>query len=478
MLEKMFNGQSFIDNEFIDTESKITIKSPIDGKEIGSVSALNKKQIDLAFDSAQKAFHKWSFTSYKERILLVKKFADYFLEEKEFLANLITLEVGKPYKDSLIEVERSYEYILETIKVFEKEMINPTIIDENIHNIKGKIGKFYNVPIGVVLAISPFNYPINLSIAKIVPTILVGNTIVFKPATYGSLVCSQLSKYILKAGFPIGVFNLVTGKGSEIGDYILENKNIAGVTFTGSTEIGKKIASKLFMKNIVLELGGKDAAIVLEDADLEKTAKEIIKGAFSYSGQRCTAIKRIIVLEEVADSLAFFLVKEISKLTVGNPFDNVDVSPLIDTKSCEFVKSLIEDGIKHGGKLLYGGNVVGYNLLEPTLIDNVSVNSKLAWEEPFGPVLPIIRVKTITEAIGISNASNFGLQSSVFTKDIAKANLIARHLNVGTININKSSSRGPDIFPFVGVKDSGFGVQGILDSMKSMTRIKGIVENN
>lgn len=478
MFEKMFNGQGFINNEFIDTQTKIVINSPIDGKEIGTVSALSKYHIDLAFDAAQKAFHKWSFTSHKERISLIKKFADYFLEEKEFLANLITLEVGKSYKDSLIEVERSYEYILETIKVFEKEMIEPMIIDESIHNVKGKIGKFYNVPIGVVLAISPFNYPINLSIAKIIPTLLVGNTIVFKPATYGSLVCSQISKFILKAGFPQGVFNLVVGKGSEIGDYILENKNIAGVTFTGSTEIGKKIASKLSMKNIILELGGKDAAIVLEDVDIEKTAKEIIKGAFSYAGQRCTAIKRVIVLEEVADKLAIALANETSKLTVGNPFDNVDVSPLIDKKSFEFVKSLIDDGIKHGGKLLYGGNVVGYNLLEPTLIDHVSVNSKLAWEEPFGPVLPIIRVKTISEAIGISNASNFGLQTSVFTNDIAKANLIARHLNVGTVNINKSSSRGPDIFPFIGVKDSGFGAQGILDSMKAMTRIKGIVENN
>lgn len=478
MIEKMFNGQGFINNEFIDTETKITINSPIDGKEIGNVSALSKRHIDLAFDAAQKAFHKWSFTSHNERIALIKKFADYFLEEKEFLANLITLEVGKSYKDSLIEVERSYEYILETIKVFEKEMIHPMILDETVHNVKGKVGKFYNVPIGVVLAISPFNYPINLSIAKIVPTLLVGNTVVFKPATYGSLVCSQISKFILKAGFPKGVFNLVVGKGSEIGDYILENKNIAGVTFTGSTEIGKKIASKLSMKNIILELGGKDAAIVLEDIDVEKTAKEIIKGAFSYAGQRCTAIKRVIVLEEVADSLASALTKETSKLTVGNPFDNVDVSPLIDKKSFDFVKSLIEDGLRHGGKLLYGGNAVGYNLLEPTLIDNVSINSKLAWEEPFGPVLPIIRVKTISEAIGISNASNFGLQTSVFTNDISKANLIARHLNVGTVNINKSSSRGPDIFPFIGVKDSGFGAQGILDSMKAMTRIKGIVENN
>ena len=328
------------------------------------------------------------------------------------------------------------------------------------------------------MAISPFNYPINLSISKIIPSLIVGNTVVFKPATYGSLVCSQLARYFDKSGFDPGVFNLVTGKGSEIGDYIVTNKYIQGISFTGSTDVGKKIAAQAPMKKLILELGGKDAAIVLDDIDVLEVAKEIVKGAYGYSGQRCTAIKRIIVLNEIADRLVIALREEILKLRIGNPFSNPDIVPMIDKKSLDYVLSLIQDALAHGGNIVTGNQIVGHNLLTPTLVDNVSLKSRLAWEEPFGPVVPIIRVKDISEAISVANASNFGLQGSVFTNDKAKALLIANHLNTGTVNINKSSSRGPDIFPFIGVKDSGFGVQGIEGAMVEMTRIKGIVENS
>ncbi len=477
-MNNKLHGLAYINNKFIDTDKKISINSAIDGTEIGSISALNKEQIDFAFESAHKAFYKWSFLNSDQRIEYILKFAEFFLEDKEIIANLITKEIGKSYPDALTEVIRSYEYIIATVEMYKKELVNPMIYDDSIHGIKNKIGKFYHVPIGVVLAISPFNYPINLSIAKIIPTLLVGNTIVFKPATYGSLVCSLIAKYFDKANFPEGVFNLVMGKGSEIGDYILTNKRIEGVTFTGSTDIGKKIAKALPAKNIVLELGGKDAAIVLEDIDIKKVAKEIVKGAFNFSGQRCTAIKRVIVLDSIADNLVEELKNNVLDLKIGNPFDGVDIIPLIDNKSLNYVLDLINDAITHNANVITGNKVVGYNLLEATLVDNVSTKSRLAWEEPFGPVLPVIRVKTIQEAISITNASNFGLQASIFTNNVEKAKLIARYLNVGTVNINKSPSRGPDIFPFIGVKDSGFGVQGIVDSLKAMTRIKGIVENN
>lgn len=476
--EKIYSGKSYINGKFIDSNKKIDIYSPINNSHIGDVVALTKIDIDEAFLAAHNAFNKWSFTPSKRRIELIKKMASYLIEEKEFLANLITLEVGKSYKESLSEVERSYQYILDTIDYFEKHIDKPIIINESSHGIKNKIGKFYRVPIGVVLAISPFNYPINLSISKIIPSLIVGNTVVFKPATYGSLVCSQLARYFDKSGFDPGVFNLVTGKGSEIGDYIVTNKYIQGISFTGSTDVGKKIASQAPMKKLILELGGKDAAIVLDDIDVLEVAKEIVKGAYGYSGQRCTAIKRIIVLNEIADRLVIALREEILKLRIGNPFSNPDIVPMIDKKSLDYVLSLIQDALVHGGNIVTGNQIVGHNLLIPTLVDNVSLKSRLAWEEPFGPVVPIIRVKDISEAISVANASNFGLQGSVFTNDKAKALLIANHLNTGTVNINKSSSRGPDIFPFIGVKDSGFGVQGIEGAMVEMTRIKGIVENS
>ena len=473
-----YKGSAYINGKFIETEKTIPVVSVIDGTTIGTVSSLSKEGVDLAYEGAYLAFNLWRNVAPKVRVKKIKEFAENFIKEKELLATIMAYEIGKSYKDALTEVERTYKNIYETIEVYEREFIEPTIIGEDVHHVNGKTGYFYNVPIGVVLAIAPFNYPLNLGLAKIIPSLLVGNTVVFKPATQGSLVCSQLAKYFDQASFISGVFNLITGKGSEIGDYIIENKRIAGATFTGSTDIGKKIAAKLPMKPIILELGGKDAAIVTNNADTKLAAKEIIKGAFSYSGQRCTAIKRVLVTREVADELLDHMIKECLNLKVGSPFDNADVTPLIDKKSLDFNLSLINDAVEHGANVVYGGTVEGHNLLRHTLIDNVSIKSKLAWEEPFGPILPIIRVSTVNEAIAIANASNYGLQGSVFTKDIEEARIIARYLDTGTVNINRSSSRGPDIFPFVGVKDSGFGVQGIRDSLKAMTRVKGIVENN
>lgn len=478
MSEFLYTGKAFINGEFVDTEDKLTVVSAIDGTKIGTVSSLKKEDIDYAYEVANNAFVKWSALAPIDRIAKIKLFADYFIEEKEFLAHIMSLEIAKNYNDCLTEIERTYEYVQETIKVYEEEFINPTVMDESVHSVKGKVGKFYNVPIGVVLAVAPFNYPINLSVAKIVPTLLVGNTVVFKPATYGALVSSQLSKYFEKAGLPAGVFNTVLGKGSVIGDVLVENKHVKGITFTGSTDIGKQIANKAAFKNIVLELGGKDAAIVLEDIDVNAVAKEIVKGAFNYSGQRCTAIKRVIVMNKIADDLVIALKNEIEKLTVGSPLDNCVVTPVIDKKSFEYNMSLIEDALNHSSaKLVTGAKVVGYNLIEPTLFDHVPLSSRIAWEEPFGPILPVIRVNKISEAVAIANASNYGLQGSVFSNNVDKAILIAKHLDTGTVNINRSSSRGPDIFPFVGVKESGFGVQGIRDSLKAMTRVKGIVEN-
>ena len=228
---------------------------------------------------------------------------------------------------------------------------------------------------------------------------------------------------------------------------------------------------------LLMELGGKDAAIVLKDADLDLAAKNIVAGAYSYSGQRCTAIKRVLVVNEVADKLVEKIKMEIKNLKVGNPLElDADVVPLIDTKSADFVEGLINDAINLGGNLVVGGNREG-NLIYPTLIDNVTKEMRIAWEEPFGPVLPIIRVNNVEEAIEIANRSEYGLQSSVFTENINDAFYVADKLEVGTVQVNNKTERGPDHFPFLGVKSSGVGVQGIKYSIEAMTRLKATIIN-
>ena len=325
-----------------------------------------------------------------------------------------------------------------------------------------------------MLAIAPFNYPVNLSGSKIAPALIAGNVVMFKPPTQGSISGLLLAKAFEEAGIPAGVFNTITGRGSEIGDYIIEHKEVNFINFTGSTPIGERIGRLAGMRPIMLELGGKDAALVLEDADLEHAAKQIVAGAFSYSGQRCTAIKRVIVLESVADKLVTLLQAEVAKLTVGDPFDNADITPVIDNASADFIWGLIEDAQEKGAQALTPIKREG-NLLWPVLFDQVTKNMKVAWEEPFGPVLPIIRVANVEEAIAFANESEFGLQSSVFTNDFKKAFEIAEKLEVGTVHINNKTQRGPDNFPFLGVKGSGAGVQGIKYSIEAMTNVKSIV---
>ncbi|AGM25960.1 glyceraldehyde-3-phosphate dehydrogenase [Spiroplasma syrphidicola EA-1] len=467
-LNALINGEMINNNEWLE------IISPIDLKPCGRVPALKANEINQAFSAARQSFATWKKTTLFERIKLLKHWSQLLLEHKNELAKIMAYEVGKGIKDAEVEIERSIEYIDYTIE--EAKRVHPETMTGDGWNIKNKLGIFSRIPKGVILAISPFNYPVNLSISKIAPSLVMGNTVVFKPATNGSLTGLFLAKLFHEAKFPAGVINVVTGRGRDIGDLLITNPEIDLISFTGSVNVGNQIKQKCNGKELVLELGGKDPALVLGDANLAKTVKEIMAGAFSYSGQRCTAIKRVLVAEEVADDLVAMLKTEVEKLTVGSPLDNATVIPIIDDKSADFVQGLIDDALAHQAKLVTGNTRQG-NLLAPTLLDHVTTAMKLAWEEPFGPVLPVIRCKSLAEMVKIANDSNFALQASIFTNNLDHAFLIAEQLETGTVNINSKSQRGPDSFPFLGIKDSGQGVQGIRETINSVTRLKGLVIN-
>ena len=455
----------------------IEIKSPIDNSLVGKIQALSIDDVNDIIENAKEAQKTWKKVPINERAQLLHKVADLINEHKDVLADLMIREVAKDRKGAYSEIERTCDYIrftADTAKGMEGESMSS---DKFPGFNNSKISVVTREPLGVVLAISPFNYPVNLSASKIAPALVAGNSVVLKPATQGALSALYLADIFKEAGVPAGVLNTITGRGSDIGDACVTHNDISFVNFTGSTEVGKRISSLTVMKPLLLELGGKDAAIVLEDADLELTATNIIAGGYSYSGQRCTAVKRILVMDSVADKLIDILKEKIAKIKVGNPLEEqVDVVPLIDTKSADFVMELIEDATKKGATLIAGGNRVG-NTVYPTLFDNVTLDMRLAWEEPFGPVLPIIRIKSIDEAIDIANQSEYGLQSSVFTKDIESAFYVADRLEVGTVQVNNKTERGPDHFPFLGVKSSGMGTQGIRYSIEAMSRPKATVIN-
>ncbi len=459
-------------------QNPIQIYSPIHQEVIGCVSAMTREEVDQVVQASKEAFRLWKQTTIEERANLMYKVAKLLEDYKSDLTQLLMKEIAKDRKSADSEIERTIDFIKFTADTA-RNLAGETISGDSFPGYnKNKISIVKREPLGVVVAISPFNYPINLAASKLAPALMAGNTVILKPATQGSMCGLYLVRLFEQAGFPKGVIQSVTGKGSEIGDYITTHPGIDFVNFTGSTQVGEHISRITSMVPLLMELGGKDAAIVLKDADIEVAASNIVSGAYSYSGQRCTAVKRILVVPEVADLLVERILEKVRNLKTGNPLeqDDVTIIPLINQQAADFVMELVDDARIKGAKLLAGGGRKG-NLIEPTLFDYVTTDMRLAWEEPFGPILPVIRVANMDEAIEIANQSVYGLQSAVFTEDIDDAFYIANRLEVGTVQINNKTERGPDHFPFLGVKASGIGTQGIRYSIEAMTRLKATVIN-
>lgn len=466
--------KNLVNGEWKLSENDIKIYAPANGEELGSVPAMSQEEVDFVYASAKAAQPAWRALSYAERAAYLHKVADILERDAEKIGEVLSKEVAKGIKAAISEVVRTADiirYSAEEGLRLEGEVLEGGSFEAAS---KKKIAVVRREPLGLVLAISPFNYPVNLAGSKIAPALISGNVVALKPPTQGSISGLLLAEAFAEAGLPAGVFNTITGKGSIIGDYIVEHEAVNFINFTGSTPIGERIGKLAGMRPIMLELGGKDSAIVLEDADLKKAAKDIVGGGLSYSGQRCTAVKRVLVMDSVADKLVDLVRAEVEKLTIGMPEDNADITPVIDSGSADYIEGLVKDAEEKGATALTPYKREG-NLIWPTVYDNVTTDMRLAWEEPFGPIMPIIRVSSVEEAIKISNESEYGLQASVFTNDFPLAFSIAEQLEVGTVHINNKTQRGTDNFPFLGAKKSGAGTQGIKYSIEAMTTVKSVV---
>lgn len=331
------------------------------------------------------------------------------------------------------------------------------------------------VPLGVVLCIPPFNYPVNLAVSKLGPALIAGNAVVLKPPTQGAVSALHMVHCFHKAGIPAGLINVITGSVSEFGDHLTQHPGASCISFTGG-DTGLAVCRKAGMVPLQMELGGKDAAIVLPDADLPLAVSSVVKGAFSYSGQRCTAVKVVLAHDSIADTLVAGVCAGVAKLTAGQPEDDADITALVTSKSADFVQGLVEDALARGAVAMQPWRREG-NLVWPMVLDRVTPEMRIAWEEPFGPVLPVMRVPDVHAAIQLVNKSRFGLQGCVFTKDINTAITVADAMRTGTVQINAPPARGPDHFPFQGVKDSGIGSQGVTNSILLMTKVKTTVIN-
>jgi glyceraldehyde-3-phosphate dehydrogenase (NADP+) len=454
----------------------IPIYNPYNEKLIANVQACTAEEVNETIKIAHENVICWDEISLNARAEILTKSADLMIKSSEQLGHLLMREIGKPLNSAISEILRTAEFFKATAKS-SLQIAGETIMGDALEGYSKEILSItYRVPLGVVLCIGPFNYPFNLTGSKIAPALMAGNSVVMKPPSQGPLTALHFGVILEKAGVPPGVFNIITGSGSEIGDYLVGHPLVDMINFTGSSKTGKHLAKTAGMKPLLLELGGKDAAIVLDDADLELTSKAIVSGAFSFSGQRCTAVKRVLPMPGIANKLINKVTQETLKLTIGDPAKNNTIGPLISSKQCDYVQGLIDDALEKGA-ILKCGNKRENNIMWPTILDNITEDMRIAWEEPFGPVLPFIRITSAEQAVEISNKSEYGLQGMIFTENVDLAFNIAQELEVGTVQVNGKSSRGPDHFPFLGTKSSGLGTQGIKYSIEAMSRPKGVVLN-
>lgn len=459
-----------IGGKHISSEDLEEVINPYNGEVIDTIPIAHRQIADMAIEAANDA--KSALTEMSAFKISNKLFnvVDKLREKRQEFAELLTLEVGKPINESLVEVDRS----IETLKLAAEEA--KRIYGESVPLDAGLNGKGFfaftqRMPLGVVVAIAPFNYPLNLTIHKIAPAIACKNTVIVKPPSEAPLTVMKFCE-LLNEEFPDGVVNVVTGYGSEVGDYLVTSADVDKVSFTGSVPTGLMISQKAGMKKVTLELGGNDPMIVLKDADVDKAIKGVINGAFLNAGQVCMGVKRIIIDESIADEFVQKLVVATEKLVMGNPQDTkTTLGTLISKKAAMQVEQAVNDAVEKGAKILTGGNREDA-FYEATVIDNVSPDMDLVQNETFGPIAPIIRVKNLDEAIEIANDTEYGLQAGVFTNDYYAAMRCANEIEAGTVFVNKQSTFRTDNMPFGGFKNSGIGKEGVKYAFDEMTKTK------
>ena len=459
-----------IGGKHISSEDLEEVINPYNGEVIDTIPIAHRQIADMAIEAANDA--KSALTEMSAFKISNKLFnvVDKLRKKRQEFAELLTLEVGKPINESLVEVDRS----IETLKLAAEEA--KRIYGESVPLDAGLNGKGFfaftqRMPLGVVVAIAPFNYPLNLTIHKIAPAIACKNTVIVKPPSEAPLTVMKFCE-LLNEEFPDGVVNVVTGYGSEVGDYLVTSADVNKVSFTGSVPTGLMISQKAGMKKVTLELGGNDPMIVLKDADIDKAIKGVINGAFLNAGQVCMGVKRIIIDESIADEFVQKLVVATEKLVMGNPQDSkTTLGTLISKKAAIQVEQAVNDAVEKGAKILTGGNREDA-FYEATVIDNVSPDMDLVQNETFGPIAPIIRVKNLDEAIKIANDTEYGLQAGVFTNDYYAAMRCANEIEAGTVFVNKQSTFRTDNMPFGGFKNSGIGKEGVKYAFDEMTKTK------
>ena len=448
------------------------------GEVLGEFPASTAADAEVAVAAAETALAAWAETPGPQRGALLHRFAQLLEDSRAALGRIITLEQGKALGESLGEVSRAAAEA-RFMAGEASRALGATFPSERA----GCTCQTVLEPLGVVAAISPWNFPVVTPVRKIAPALAYGDTVVFKPATLTPWTAVFLMELLEKAGLPAGVVNLVIGAGSAVGECLIRDARVRGISFTGSTATGMRIyeGAARRLARVQLELGGKNAAVVVDYDDLDGAAREIVAAAFLCSGQRCTALSRVIVIESQAEALVERLLDHVGRIKVGDGLaEGTTMGPLVSKEQLETVDGYVKQGIESGCVLLAGGRTLveapdqeGY-YYAPTVFDQVTPASPLAREEIFGPVLPVIRVRDAEEAITVANSTRYGLAASVFTSRLSLVNEFVRRVDAGMIHVNHGTASQAHV-PFGGVKDSGQGAYSIGPTAREFyTNVKAV----
>jgi acyl-CoA reductase-like NAD-dependent aldehyde dehydrogenase len=467
----------FIDGRWVKPSARFEVRVPYDGSIFGTAPKASREEVGQAITAAKKAAPAAAKLPSHQRHEILAKAAALMQQRTEDFARAIACESGKPLREARVEVGRSALTLSFSAEEARRNVGEMVPVDAHPGGTD-RLGFTLRMPRGVIAAITPFNFPLNLVCHKIGPALAGGNTVVHKPASATPICGYMLAELFAEAGLPAGFLNTVSGGGGDVGDFLVAHPDVAMVTFTGSPEIGKRIRAVAGMKPVTLELGANCAAIVDADADLELALGRCAIGGFAHSGQVCIHLQRIYAAGKIAGDFTDALRSRVAALRIGHPLDEAsEVTSLIDEPNALRVTGWIAEAVRDGARKLTGGERAGRATVTPAILAGTQPGMKAVADEIFGPVVCVETFDSIEQAVGMVNASRYGLQAGVFTRDLGRALRAAQRIECGGVMINDVPTFRVDQMPYGGVKESGMGREGPHYALQEMTETKTVVVN-
>jgi acyl-CoA reductase-like NAD-dependent aldehyde dehydrogenase len=467
----------FVAGNWIDKPEKIEVRNPFDNSLVDTVPKAGSTDVDKALTAAQEGARLMRAMTGYERYQILYKVSQLMLKCSAELARIITLEEGKSIRESKTEVARAVE-TMEFSAEEAKRISGQVLPIDGASNGAGKLAFTLRVPCGVVVAITPFNFPLNLPCHKIGPALAAGNSVVFKPASNTPLSALRLVEILLEAGLPAPAISCLTGGGEVLGQMLCTDARVRKISFTGSREVGEKITKLAGIKRVTMELGSNCPLIVMEDYDLEQAAQAITASGYANAGQTCISTQRVLVMREVYSDLLDALKPKVEALKFGNPLEETTtLNPMIREKDAARVSQWIDEAVRDSARLVTGGRHNGTHH-EATIVSNVKPKMRISCEELFGPAVAITECSNLDEAIRLANDTNYGLSAAIYTRDIHRALRFCREVDSGNLHVNGGPQWRADLMPYGGLKESGLGKEGPHYAIQEMTEIKTVVVHN